>query len=166
MSFILRSTLTTKINLNCGRKNLHPLKLWCEILNSVVLYFCIELFWQLYVLTSKSFQIYHYKEFLLRLKVLQCVKIPPPTSTWAGKNVKLIISHQCWRGWWCTETSKNFYFLRNRHPRINDVGFCRPLVIYCPQLQLLHISLSKKGFLGEGIPRFPTIAHVIRLVYT
>jgi hypothetical protein len=110
--------------------------------------------------------LYHYKEFLLRLKVLQCVKIPWPTSTWVGKNVKSMISLQCWRGWWCTETSKNFYFLRDGHPRINNVGICSPLVINCPQLQLLHVSPSKRSFLGEGIPRFPTIAQVNRLVYT
>ena len=132
MSFIHRSTLTININLNCERK-INPLQLWWETLNSVVYEYNFD---KIMFLTVKSSRFIIISTFIIRWKVLQCVKMPPPPSALVERNVKLLISHQYWIRWRCADTSTNFYFLGNRHPRINDIGICSPVVVYCPQLQI------------------------------
>jgi hypothetical protein len=61
-----------------------------------------------------------------------------------------VSAHQCWGGWRYAATSKIFNFYGNRHPRINDIGICSPVVIYCLQLQILNNSLLKKRLLRGG----------------
>ena len=87
-------------------------------------------------------------------KVRQYVSMPPWPLGLTGKNVKSRISHQCWRGWRCDNTSKYFNFLRIWTLMINDIGIFSPIEMKILQLKISQTSPSKEGYILKKICKF------------